>query len=225
MNAAKMISILTGALALGAGSAYANPASDDDGLDRAMRPASRAIEIAIGAGYAEGGGSVGTNRPDIEDVAGGGTALEVQIGYRVSPNLGIGLYGTIAEHEEGDLLDDTTSVFQATAGVQGTWHLRPTRTIDPWISLGSGWKTMWLDPDGEDDVYVLHGTDLVRLQLGVDVRLSPEVAITPAVTGSVGTYFLEDARMSDGYEEIEDREVSYSLFAGVLGRFDIGLAP
>jgi len=195
--------------------------SESSGGGREVAAVDSAFELGVSAGYSQGGGKLGGGMADLEDVAGPGAAIEIDVGYRVIPQLTIGAYGTFAAYDGGDLLDADTSVYGATAGIQAAWHIRPDRSVDPWISLGTGWKALWLDPD-EGTGTSLQGLELARLQIGVDYRISKDIAIAPVIGGSLGMFLAEDSPMTDGYDELENKEVHFTGFAGLVGRFDLG---
>jgi hypothetical protein len=139
----------------------------------------------------------------------------------VIDHLTIGAYGTLAAFDNGDVLADDTNAIGATAGIQAAWHFRPDRSIDPWIRLGTGWKGLWLAPDQGKNTS-LQGFELARLQIGVDYRISPEIAIAPVVGGSLGMFVSQDSPMTADYTEISDKQVNFTGFAGLAGTFDLG---
>ena len=194
-------------------------AESEGGFDRHVKPSS-GIELAVAAGYAQGGGDIGRDMAALDDVAGPGGAVELQVGYRIIPHLTLGVYGSLSAFDQGDALADDTRVTGATAGVQGIWHFRPSSSVAPWVSLGTGWKGLWLSPD-TGKTASLQGLELARLQVGVDYRLSPSVAITPLVGGGLSMFLAQDSAMTSDYDEINDKEVSFSLFAGLAGRFNL----
>ena len=51
----------------------------------------RTFAIALGTGYAQGGGKLGGELGNLEDVAGPGAAVEVDLGYRIIPQLSLGV--------------------------------------------------------------------------------------------------------------------------------------
>ena len=89
------------------------------------------------------------------------------------------------------------------------------------LSLGTGWRGLWLDPD-QGKQTSLQGLELARVQLGVDYRVSEDIAIAPVVGGSLTMFVSQDAPMTDGYTEIQDKKVGFVGFAGLAGRFDLG---
>src|SRR5262249_60667503 len=49
-----------------------------------------ALEIAVGGGYSQGVGSVGTGVPSLTDSGGAGTSLELDVGWRIDPHFLVG---------------------------------------------------------------------------------------------------------------------------------------
>jgi hypothetical protein len=180
-----------------------------------------AFEIGVVTGYAQGGGKLGGAAGSLEDISGPGGSVEVDLGYRILPELGIGAYGTYARFANGDSISSSTDVLGASAGVQATWHFRPERSVDPWLSLGTGWKGLWLNP-ASGKVTSLQGLDLARLQLGVDYRVSKDMAIAPVVGGTLSMFLAEDSAMTTDLTEIHDKKVNVTGFVGLAGRFDLG---
>ena len=219
MKLVPVISLLVPALA------YAQPASetveDNSGFDHAVVPVRNALEIGVGTGYSQGAGKLGGNMGSLEDVSGPGGLVELDLGYRIIPELSIGAYGTFSKFQRGDDLANDTDVLGATAGIQAVWHFRPDRSVDPFVSLGGGWKGLWLDP-GTGKTTSLQGLELARLQLGADYRVSKDVAIAPVIGGSLSMFLSQDTPMTADLTEINDKEVAFTGFAGLSGRFDLG---
>jgi hypothetical protein len=203
--------------------AAAQPESPDTttGFDHAVPSVKNAFEIGVATGYTQGGGKLGGNMASLEDVSGPGGAVEVDLGYRILPRLSIGAYGTFSKFDRGDNLANDTDVLGATAGLQAVVHARPDRSVDPWVSLGTGWKGLWLDPP-TGKATSLQGLELARLQLGVDYRVSKDVAIAPVIGGSLSMFVSQDSDMTNELTEITDKKVNFTGFAGLSGRFDLG---
>lgn len=213
-----VLSLLVPALA----SAQPSESVDDSaGFDHAVAPVSNAFEIGVATGYAQGAGKLGGNLGSLEDAAGPGGLVEVDLGYRILPQLSIGAYGTFSKYQKGDQLASDTDVLGATAGVQAAFHFRPDRSVDPWVSLGTGWKGLWLDPQNGKTVS-LQGLELARLQVGADYRVSKDVAIAPVIGASLSTFLSADTAMTSELTELNDKKVAFTGFAGLSGRFDLG---
>jgi hypothetical protein len=209
------------------GSAFADPgalnpdAFDLSGaLDRAVAPTGRALEIAVGGGYTQGAGDAGS-AGSLEDLTGAGGTVEVQVGMRMTPTFSVSAYGTLARFRRGDAISDGSRASAATAGLQATWHARESRSIDPWISLGAGWRGLWLSPK-DATASSAHGVELLRVQLGVDYRLSPSLAITPVIGASASIFLVEGGDLAERMS-IDDKALNLYGFTGLLGRFDLGI--
>ncbi|MDX2086725.1 MAG: hypothetical protein SFX73_02690 [Kofleriaceae bacterium] len=194
--------------------------AEDVSVSSKHAPVESAFEIGVGAGYAQGVGELGRDLADLDDVAGPGGAVELNLGYRVIPELSVGAYGSFAGYQKGDVLADETNVLGVNAGIQATYHFRPAANLDPWVSLGVGWKGLWLSPETGKST-ALQGIDFARLQIGADYRISKDIAIAPVIGGSLGTFLAADSPMTTEYTEIEDKQVSFTGFAGIAGRFDL----
>ncbi|HEX3765910.1 MAG TPA: hypothetical protein VHW23_44740 [Kofleriaceae bacterium] len=222
-----MLSVaVTGAIAV-AGDARAdsesfNPDAFDlsGAIDRPVPPTRSRCEVVVAGGYTQGAGGAGMIG-NIEDVAGPGGTVELQLGYRLSSTFGVGAYGTVARFRHGDAIGDGSRAYGATAGLQAVWHSSDTRSIDPWLSVGAGWRGLWVNRIGAQPSS-MQGIELLRLQLGIDYRLSPHLAIAPVISASVSTFLVENAVMPDEFTQVQDKRLNLYGFAGVLGRFDFG---
>jgi hypothetical protein len=222
-----VLPVVLAGLVTGGASAHADPESlnanafDLSGaLDRDVAPTQRSLEIAVGGGYTQGaGGAGGAGR--VEDVTGPGGNLEVQIGLRASPRWSLGVYGTLARFAHGDAMTAGGDAHGATAGLQAVWHARQARSIAPWISAGAGWRGLWLSPSGAASTSA-HGVELLRVQLGVDYRITPAIAITPVIGASASMFLVEDVAMPGELSAVQDKQLNLYGFTGLLGRFDLG---
>jgi hypothetical protein len=209
------------------GTAHADPgalnadAFDLSGaLDREVPPTRTALELALGAGYTQGVGGAGT-AGNVEDLTGPGGSLELQVGFRATPRFSLGVYGTAARFRHGDLFVDGSRVHGATAGLQAVWHSRASRSLDPWLGVGVGWRGLFFTPRDATPSAV-HGIEIFRLHLGIDYRFSPSLAIAPVVGVSATVFVREGNAAAMELTEIRDNRINLYGYTGVLGRFDIG---
>src|SRR5438876_3781546 len=127
----------------------------------------RALEITLGAGYAQGFGDIGASQRSLTDLSSAGGELSLGVGYRVDRHFLIGAYGSGSKYSTGDFTGGG-DVWSATAGLQGNYHFLPENDWDPWVGLGSGWRGQWAkNATGTDS---RHGWDIARLQAGVSDR-------------------------------------------------------
>jgi hypothetical protein len=209
---------------LGGSLAYAD---DSDALeanksfDHHVDAPSNAIELGVATGYTQGVGPIGSSIPHVEDVSRAGGAVEVDAMYRINPMFAVGLYSSFSSYDAGDHISVNTDVLGATAGIQAAMHLRAQRSVDPWVSLGTGWRGLWESPVSGKDTS-LQGLELARLQIGVDYRVDENVSISPVIGGSLNMFVSEDSPMTTKLTEIDDKKVNFIGFAGLAGRFDFG---
>lgn len=217
---------VAGAIAV-PGAAHADPealnpdAFDLSGaLDRPVPPTRPSFEVALGGGYTQGIGGAGAIG-SVEDLTGPGGTVEVQLAYRRSAQFSAGVYGTLAWFRRSDPALDGSRAYGATAGVQAVWHAKETRALDPWVSVGAGWRGLWLtQADGRGTS--MQGLELVRVQLGIDYRLSPRLAVAPVVAASLSLFLFENAVMPMDFTVVQDKRLNLYGFTGLLGRFDLG---
>ncbi|MBV9949714.1 MAG: hypothetical protein JOZ69_22930, partial [Myxococcales bacterium] len=159
---------------------------------RDLPAADRAVELTIGTGYAQGFGEIGAQQASFTDFAEAGGAVQIGAGYRLLSPLTLGVYGSGSVFARGGSADASAKLYSATAGVQGDYHLRPAGSDwDPWVSLGTGWRGYWIGAD--QGTTSLHGWEIARLQLGVDYRVDPAVAISPVIGADLTAFFTESS--------------------------------
>lgn len=225
MKPMHLVSIAASAIAA-AGTAHAdseslNPDAFDlsGALDRPVASTRPTLEVALAGGYTQGVGGAGAIG-SVQDLTGPGGALELQLAYRRSARFSTGVYGTLAWFHHGDAIADGSRTYGATAGVQAAWHASATRALDPWFSVGAGWRGLWVTySDARPSA--MHGIELVRLQLGIDYRFSPRLAIAPVIAASLSVFLVENAVMPE-FTQVQDKRLNLYGFTGVLGRFDLG---
>ena len=112
----------------------------------------------------------------------------------------------------------------SSAGIQATFHFNSTTAIDPRLTVGAGWKGLWLDPNNGTTTTSLQGADLARIQVGADFRVSSKVAISTVVGGSLSMFVATKSPTTTDYDEIQDKKLDFTGFAGIKGRFDFLIA-
>jgi hypothetical protein len=175
------------------------------------------LEMTLGTVYEQPFGRISQGQT-LSDNAGGGGGLHLGLAYRLAPEVSLGLYGTGAMFGRTDTADPSTHVYTASAGIQADWHFRPEgRRIDPWISLGSGWRGYWMNQAA--GITAAQGWEIARLQGGVDIRTGRDFAIGPVVGADITTFFAESSP-SQSAGSIYNPWANTFFFAGLQGRFD-----
>jgi hypothetical protein len=198
---------------------------DEAGLgaaEKRLAPATNAVELTIGTGYEQGFGKFGSAQPSLTDVGTAGGALQIGVGYRIIPQLTLGLYGSGAMFGRGDQVDPSADLYSAAAGFQADWHFLPSgHVLDPWVSLGSGWRGYWISANSGNTS--LQGMEIAKLQVGVDYRIARSVSVSPVVGIDLSSFFTQSTPETNRFTNVPGPEVNTFLFAGMMGRFDLGL--
>jgi hypothetical protein len=187
--------------------------------DHHVAAPAKAIEIGVTTGYTRGVGPIGAGMQRVEDIAKDGASVELDATYRIDPTFAVGIYYSLSKYAAVEHANTQTDVLGATAGLQAIAHLRPERSVDPWMSVGAGWRGLLLSsqatPNGS-----LQGLELARLQLGVDYRVTEDVAIAPVIGGSLNLFVTEE--YPGKFMPIDEKKLNFIGFAGLAGRFDFG---
>lgn len=181
-----------------------------------------ALELGAGAGFAQVWNPASTSRGGRVLATGAGGALDLELAYRATANLGLGVWAEGAQLGVTVVQPVASSLYGAAAGMGGTWHFRPRALdVDPWISVGAGWRGQWFVYQG-GGTYSEHGIEAARVRAGVDLRVSPAVAIGPVVGGSADL-FLTQELPGGSWIRVRSSQLGESFFAGVRGTFDVPL--
>jgi outer membrane protein W len=184
----------------------------------AVRAPSNAFEIQVSTGYAQGfGPQISTRGLPSTTLDRPGMGAGLGLAYRATPNSSVGLVGSYT-------MQDTAGGAElrgATASLDATYHANPFQRLDPFLSIGTGYRMLWDSPaDNAADTFT-HGFQLARAAIGVDVRVSKDIAIAPTLGGDVNMFLWRNAT-GGSMQTIANPKVNAYLFAGVAGRFDMG---
>ncbi len=183
-----------------------------------VKAPSNAFEIQVTSGYAQGFGpripargnlpSTSLDRP--------GMGAGLGLAYRATPHASVGLVGTYSMQDSAG----GAQLRNATTSIDATYHANPFQRLDPFLSLGTGYRMMWDKPSNGRETFA-HGFQLARAAVGVDVRLNKDIAIAPTIGGDLDM-FLWRSGTGASTATIQNPKVNGYLFAGVSGRFDLG---
>lgn len=180
--------------------------------------ATNALEISIANTYQQAAGDYGSTMANMGDL-GPGLGGELAVGARLTDTLAIGVYMSLSGFSDGAAND---RVAIGSLGVKADWHVQPRRSMDPWISLGTGVMEVWVGNRDTLDSRLV-GLELVRFHAGVDYRINPSVSIGPWAGVSATMFTHQQTSSMGGYAELDDKDVSLMVTAGLVGRFDVGL--
>lgn len=215
MNA-KLTTVSAVAITLGfIAQAHAQTMPEQVGPKPLEAPA-KALEIVVGTGYTQSWGNLVQGLPT-QDVITPGIGVDLGISYRATPYFGIGAYGQYQEFTAERA--DTARGF--TAGLQVALHTAPYSRVDPFFTLGGGYRGLWenFNTTGAPSVS-WQGFELGKLAFGIDFRASRDVAIAPYVAGGLFLPVWQSVGNTSAVA-LSDPRVSAELNAGLQARFDI----
>jgi hypothetical protein len=184
------------------------------------------LELNLSSAYSQGWGNLTDPTGALaqpfgrrfQDAAGPGVQFGLDVGWRISPMFALGVYGTIAGY-----LNDTNvegyNVRSLTGGIQGSWYMRPFRAFNPWITLGSAYRGVWVIPSFTGQT-PRQGWQIARLQVGTDFRVSNDISVAPYLAGDINVIFGEKLPGGE-YRNLDGPPAFATFTAGVVGRFDL----
>jgi hypothetical protein len=192
-------------------------------FQRSLAAPKRAFELSVLPGYSQPFGDIERGF-SIRDTAGGGGSVQIGAAYRVVPRWSLGLVGAYGQYGNGvgrATFVNAGDASTAAVGVEGVFHLLPYNRVDPFLTLGTGWRGMWERHDGPSNDTFRHGLSLARVGIGVDIRISRDVAIAPVVAGDANMFLWQNVEGTSGSTTIVNPRTNLFLTAGLQGRFDL----
>lgn len=190
----------------------------------AVRAPKKAFEIGVNGGYTQPFGKVARDRI-IHDQVDAGGAVGLNLGYRFNPRWSLGFTGQYHDSGARGTLEGNTDFRGVAAGVEGTFHMAPYSRIDPYFTLGTGYRALWRSAEvGSVGNLMTHGLQLGKALIGVDFRLSESLALGPVAGADVNLFLWDNPEGTTGNRAISsgDRRPNTFIFAGLAARFDVG---
>jgi hypothetical protein len=187
---------------------------------------------------------------DLSDGISGMIPLQLDVGYRVIPELSLGGYVMYGFGFTGDDISDacenaddvvgvtaSCSTHDVRLGIQAQFHFLPRKKRDPWRGGGAGyeWLTFGVDiSGGGSEVEVsatAKGFEFVNLQGGLDFKAARGLALGPFLSFSIGQYGETSSSCSGnactGFDspssgDIENKALHQWLLLGIRGTFVVG---
>jgi len=195
-----------------------NDIEDHGYLMQSVPAPSDALELKVGTGYTQGFGNVAPGR-GLTNVAGAGLGISADIDYRLTHHWSLGVEGQFQTLEN----EQNSSARGMALNLGGTYHFEPILRGDPWIRLGSGFRSLWENnPTGAQGATVVRfGIEALTAKIGYDVRVSDSVAIAPVIGADLNVFAWGDTPTSST-QALSTAQVGTFIYAGLQGRFDLG---
>lgn len=189
-----------------------------------LRAPGNAFELKVGVGYTQGFGNFIGSRNTVGSVAQEGVGFGLGLGYRINPRIGVGVEGEYQEFRPASSLS-AEGLGVGTRGLAGninaSYHILPFDKIDPYVQLGTGYRALWTTFDLAPNV-VQHGFELAKLQVGVDVRMTEDIAVAPVIGADLTTWAFANSNGNTSTPNIGDWGLTSFIYAGLQGHFDLG---
>jgi opacity protein-like surface antigen len=211
------------------------------------RGARTGLQAGVRVGYTYGFGVVyqGLN---LSDASSGALPILVDVGWRVVPELYLGVYGQYAPVFLKTYAATCPSGWSCAAqdyrlGVEGDYHFLPQLRFDPYLGLGVGYEILHSSFDGTTIVpqgttyvpatVVEHFTDrgweFASLTAGFDWRFSENLGAGPFLLGTVGEYHTQSGAITIRSATQQQAEpvpaiqlAAHALvFVGIRGTFNL----
>jgi hypothetical protein len=195
------------------------------------------FEVGLRLGYGIPLGNTSGNEK-LSDGIGGQVPIIIDLGYRVIPNLFVGLYGQYGFSWVGGNVSDacdmsseiSCSAHDIRLGVEAQFHFLPRQKLDPWVGLGVGYEWMGISVEGGGVKVSMtpHGFEFVNLQAGLDILVAEHFYLGPFLSLSIAQYSDMSVDCSAGSVlcnqfgaggTIQDKALHEWLMLGVRGAF------
>lgn len=188
-----------------------------DVLTAPVRAPDKALELGVMVGYTQGFGAV---TPDRRVSAGPGGTVGASLGYRINPYWSVGATGQLQGYSSGGTPASASTLRGAIGDLHGTYHLSPYSRLDPYVNLGAGYRLFAESPAGNAATRLSHSLEIGKIAVGLDVRSSESVAISPVVGLDLNLFILRAGGAPAAPPA--SQSVSAFVYAGLEGRFDLG---
>jgi hypothetical protein len=207
-------------------------------------PSGGAIELGARFGFGipfgnEGQAAGDTADNKLSDDLSAALPLWLDAGYRINPNLYVGLF---FQYAFGFINNDrqpacsqagvSCSASDMRLGANVHYHFSPGQPFDPWFGLGVGYEWLNLGVNTSAPLATASGTatagafEFANFQLGGDFMASPTFKCGPFASFSLGQYqsiSVSGSNVMSMNMPIETKALHEWLLFGFKGAFDIGI--
>lgn len=188
------------------------------------------VEVGARLGYGIPFGKVHSMGPGdnkMSDFASGQIPLQLDIGYRLDPQLFLGAYFqygiAFPAADECDQDGVSCSASDLRLGIQAQYHFNPITVDGAWVGAGLGyeWANMSAEVGGAEVSTQVRGFEFLNLQGGYDFVVGDKLRVGPfalLTIGQYGTAKIEGA-LGSSSNDIEEKAIHSWLVLGVKGSF------
>ena len=184
------------------------------------------LGYAVPSGKIDGDSTVlGESHPGtkLSDLVTGQVPIWLDVGYMVTPNVLLGVYGQYGFGSLKDCPDGVScSAHDLRIGVQAQYHFTPFESVDPWLGAGFGYESLALSASGGGRTFVdgsITGWEFLNLQGGVDFQVANAITIGPFLSFSLDQF--TSAKSNGNSDDIDPTALHEWITFGAKGTFGI----
>jgi hypothetical protein len=168
----------------------------------------------------------------LSDGLSGAIPIVLEAGYRINGNITVGAlfqYGFAQVKDNmstgcGGAVSCSGSVMRL--GIEGIYNFNLDAVLTPWVGIGTGyeWLGVSLSSGGQSGSASERGFEFLTVHVGGDYKLSPQVALGPFLSFSLGEYSTVSASapgLASTSMDISNKAMHEWLQIGVRGKFGI----
>lgn len=188
------------------------------------------VEVGARLGYGIPFGKVhsqGNGDNKMSDFVSGQIPLQLDIGYRLDPQLFLGAYFqygiAFPGADDCDQNGVSCSASDVRLGIQAQYHFNPITVDGGWIGAGLGyeWGNLSMEALGAEMNVQARGFEFLNLQGGYDFVVADKFRVGPFALLTIGQYGTAKVETPVGSttDDIDEKAIHSWLMLGVKGSF------
>lgn len=178
------------------------------------------ISVGLRVGYALPMGD-GAKDSKMSDQVKGAIPFQLDALYRISPNLGAGLYfsyAIVSVNKDKMPSGVDVSASWMKYGLQLQYSISPAESMNPWVGFGLGLESVKTSASagGMSFDSTISGLEFAHLMAGLDFKAGDAMRVGPFVDFSLGQYSSVDPG-----GDIQEKAMHQWLYLGVRGMYDL----
>jgi hypothetical protein len=188
------------------------------------------VDFGVRLGYALPFGNTGGTEK-LSDGLSGAVPIVLEAGYRINGNFTV---GALFQYGLAQIKNNSTTMCGGAVscsgsvvrlGIEGIYNFNLDTALSPWVGVGTGyeWLNISLSSGGQSASASTKGLEFLTLHGGADYHVSPQLALGPFVSFSLGEYSTTSVDMGGNSTsaDVTDKKLHEWLQLGVRGKFGI----
>jgi hypothetical protein len=192
-------------------------------LARADETSGYSLGARLGWGIPLGKISGGNTGQDLTKVASGMLPIQIDAGYRLNPDLYLGLYFQLgiaflsSDYPPCKPAGTSCSGTDLRYGVDFRWYFLHEPSVDPWLGIGVGREDASLSIAG--NTLSAGGWEFAKIELGTDFLASQKVRFGPVFAVTFDEFTAES--LNGNSVDIATKTLHHWVLVGLKGQYDL----